>query len=77
MYLGAVQLIPTPITCSQDSAIKAQSSVESPLATLAPSLHEKENQAGMSMPASSRSSAYACHMIIDKNQVPCFIQEPA
>lgn len=62
MYLGAVQFIPTPMICSQESAIKAQSSMESPLTTLVSSLQEKENQAGMFMSSSSRSSAYACHM---------------
>lgn len=59
MYLGGVQLIPTPMTCSHEWAIKAHSAMGSPLTTLVPSLELKENQAGMLMASSSRSSAYA------------------
>lgn len=61
MNLGAVQLIPTATTCSQESAMEAHSSIGSPFTKFAPSLQEKENQAGMLMPSSSRSSAYAYH----------------
>lgn len=55
--LGGVQLIPTETTRLQDSAIEAHSSKESPLTTLTPSFELKENQAGIFMFSSSKSSA--------------------
>jgi hypothetical protein len=59
--LGGVQLIPTATTCLHESAMEAHSEIGSPLTTLTPSLELKENHAGISMPSSSRSSAYACN----------------
>lgn len=57
MYLGGVQLIPTLTTCGHESAIEAQSSIESPLTAFIPSLELKENQAGTLMFSSSTSAA--------------------
>jgi hypothetical protein len=54
--LGAVQLTPTAATLLQESATAAQWVMGSPLAALAPSLEVKENQAGIRMSFSSRSS---------------------
>lgn len=55
--LGGVQLIPTATTLLQDSATEPHSSKESPLTTWIPSLELNENQAGIFMFSSSRSSA--------------------
>lgn len=55
-----MQLIPTATTFLHESAMEAHSNIESPLTALIPSFEAKENQAGISIPSSSRSSAYAC-----------------
>lgn len=60
MNLGGVQFIPTATTFLHESAIETHSVNESPLTTLTPSFELKENQAGMLILSSSRSSAYAC-----------------
>ena len=58
--LGGVQLIPTATTLLHELAIEAHSINESPLTTFTPSFELKENQAGIFILFSSRSSAYAC-----------------
>jgi len=57
--LGGVQLIPTAKTFSHDSPIAAHSDKESPLTTFTPSLELKDNQAGVFMSSSLRSSTKA------------------
>lgn len=69
MNLGGVQFIPTAMTFLHASAIEAHSTIESPLTTLTPSFELKENQAGVFMLPSSRSSAYACEVKKDFTKI--------